>query len=108
MSLPRIYLLLGFFAGYALLMFFNPVRLQVRDGFRCLARFKRIGLTFVLFGFAYFVFQFATFTPIQSLADVDPSQITSLAEWHWPRLMEIWEKVPLPVQELLQPPWPVA
>jgi hypothetical protein len=75
------------------------VRLPVRDGFRCLARFKRIGLTFVLFGFAYFVFQFATFTPIQSMADVDPSQITSFAEWHWPRLMEIWEKVPLPVLE---------
>jgi hypothetical protein len=99
MSLPRIYLLLGFFAGYALLMLFNPVRLPVRDGFRCLTRFKRIGLTFVLFGFAYFVFQFATFTPIQSMADVDPSQITSFAEWHWPRLMEIWEKVPLPVLE---------
>lgn len=99
MSLPRIYLLLGFFAGYALLMLFNPVRLSMRDGFRCVARFKRIGLIFVLFGFAYFVFQFATFTPIQSMADVDPSQITSFAEWHWPRLMEIWEKVPLPVLE---------
>jgi hypothetical protein len=99
MSLPRIYLLVGFFAGYALLMLFNPVRLPVRDGFRCLVRFKRIGLTFVLFGFAYFVFQLATFTPIQSMADVDPGQITSFAEWHWPRLMEIWEKVPLPVLE---------
>ena len=99
MSLPRIYLLLGFFVGYALLMLFNPVRLSIRDGFRCLVRFKRIGLTFVLFGFAYFVFQFATFTPIQSMADVDPGQITSFAEWHWPRLMEIWEKVPLPVLE---------
>jgi hypothetical protein len=33
------------------------------------------------------------------MADVDPSQIISFAEWHWPRLMEIWEKVPLPVLE---------
>ena len=41
------------------------MRLPLRDGFRCLGRFKRIWLTFALLGFGYFVFQFATFTPIQ-------------------------------------------
>ena len=79
MPLPRIYLLLGFFAGYALLMLFKPVRRSLDDGFRCLVRFKRIG-HLCCSGFAYFVFQFATFTPIQSMADVDLSQITSFAD----------------------------
>jgi hypothetical protein len=33
---------------------------------RCVARFKRIWLTFAFLGFGYFVFQFATFTPIRN------------------------------------------
>ena len=66
-SVPRVYPLLGLCGGYLLLLFFNPVRLALRDGFRCITRFKRIWLTFVLLGFAYSVFQFATFTPVQSV-----------------------------------------
>src|SRR5262249_31533425 len=92
----RVYLVLGFLIGYILLISFNPIRQSLRDGLRCLLRFKRIGLIFVLLGFFYFVFQFATFTPIQNISDVDPGQITSFAEWHWPRFTEIWADVPLP------------
>src|ERR1700726_3954573 len=98
-SLPRVYPLLGLCGGYAIVMFFNPVREALRDGFRCIARFKRIWLTFVLLGFAYSVFQFATFTPIQNSADLDLNQVTSLSSWYWPRLAQVWRETPLPVLE---------
>jgi hypothetical protein len=98
-SLPRVYPLLGFCSGYAIVMLFNPVRQALRDGFRCLARFKRIWVTFVLLGLAYALFQFATFTPIQNEADVDLSQFASLSAWPWPRLTEVWMEVPLPALE---------
>jgi hypothetical protein len=98
-SLPRVYPLLGFCGGYAIVMLFNPVRQPLRDGFRCIVRFKRIWLTFVLLGFTYSVFQFATFTPIQSSGDFDLSQVTSMSTWHWPRFAEIWRETPLPALE---------
>jgi hypothetical protein len=98
-SLPRVYPLLGLCGGYALVMLFNPVRQALRDGFRCITRFKRVWMTFVLLGLAYSVFQFATFTPIQSLADLDLTQVTSLPSWYWPRLSEVWTDVPLPTLE---------
>lgn len=98
-SLPRVYPLLGLCGGYAIVMLFNPVRQALRDGFRCITRFKRVWMTFVLLGLAYSVFQFATFTPIQSLADLDPTQVTSLPSWYWPRLSEVWTDVPLPTLE---------
>jgi len=98
-SLPRVYPLLGLCGGYAIVMLFNPVREALRDGFRCIARFKRIWLTFVLLGFAYSVFQFSTFTPIQNLADLDLNQVTSLPSWYWPRLAEVWRETPLPALE---------
>ena len=98
-SLPRVYPLLGFCGGYAIVMLFNPVRHALRDGFRCIARFKRIWLTFVLLGFTYSVFQFATFTPIQNSADLDLTQVTSMPSWHWPRFTEVWRETPLPALE---------
>jgi hypothetical protein len=98
-SLPRVYPLLGFCSGYVIVMLFNPVRQALRDGFRCIARFKRIWLTFVLLGFTYSVFQFATFTPIQSSADLDLNQVTSMPSWHWPRFAEVWRETPLPALE---------
>ena len=97
--MSRLYPLLGLFCGYIILLLFNPVRLALRDGFRCLLRYKRIWLTFVLLGFAYFVFQFSTFTPIQSSSDVDLSQLTSMSTWHWPTFVEIWNEAPLPALE---------
>ncbi|HUE40379.1 MAG TPA: hypothetical protein VMO75_00475 [Chthoniobacterales bacterium] len=97
--MARLYPVLGFVIGYIILLLFNPVRLALRDGFRCLLRYKRIGLTFVALGFAYFVFQFSTFTPIQSTSDVDLNQLTSMSSWHWPTFVEIWQEAPLPALE---------
>jgi hypothetical protein len=98
-SVPRIYPLLGLCAGYVLVMLFNPVRLALRDGFRCVVRFPRICITFVVFGFAYSIFQFAVFNPVQNPAELDLAQITSLPVWNWPRLVDVWRETPLPVLE---------
>ena len=98
-SLPRVYALLGFCAGYAIVMFCNPVRPALRDGLRCIARFKRIWVTFVVLGFAYALFQFATFTPIQNSADLDLTQVMSVPNWYWPPFAEVWAKVPVPALE---------
>src|SRR5260370_18437967 len=86
-GLAGVYPLIGWLSGYVIVLVFNPVRVPLRDGFRCLLRYKRVWLTFVLLGFAYFVFQFSTFTPIHSTTDFDLTQITSLATWHCPTLM---------------------
>jgi hypothetical protein len=99
---PRLFGLyswLGLCGGYALVMFFNPVRRALGDGFRCLARYKRIWITFALLGFGYFVFQFVTFTPIRNWSDLDLDQIASLPRWYWPRFAEIWKETPLPALE---------
>src|SRR5437763_16650672 len=95
----RFYPLIGFLSGYIILLLFNPVRLALRDGFRSLLRYKRIWLTFVVLGFASFVFEFFTFTPIQSTSDMDLSQVTSMGSWHWPTFMEVWKEGPLPALE---------
>jgi hypothetical protein len=96
---PRLYPLVGLCGGYAIMMLFNPVRLALRAGFRCLGRFPRVWLTFAVIGLAYAIFQFATFTPIQTSSDVDLSQITSLPSWQWPRLADVWRETPLPALE---------
>ena len=98
-SLPRVSPLVGFFCGYALVMLFNPIRVALRDGLRCVARYPRVWVTFVLLGFAYFVFQFWLFTPIQSTAELDFSQIISLPSWQWPRFIDVWWDTPLPALE---------
>ena len=95
--LPRLYPLLGLCGGYALVMFFNPVRRALGDGFRCVARYKRIWITFALLGFGYFVFQFVTFTPIRDWSDLDLGQLAS--QWYWPQFAEIWKETPLPALE---------
>src|SRR5438477_1519934 len=98
-SIPRIYPLLGLCVGYLIVLFFNPIRLALRDGLRCILRFKRIWLTFALLGFAYSVFQFATFTPLHGMADLDVSQVAAPGSWDWPAFVEIWRDVPLPMLE---------
>lgn len=98
-NISRLYPLLGFCGGYIIVMLFNPVRLALRDGLRCITRYKRIWLTFVLFGLTYSIFQFVTFAPIDSAADFDLNQVASLPNWHWPRLLEVWTEVPLPALE---------
>jgi hypothetical protein len=97
--LPRLYPLLGLCGGYAIVMFFNPVRRALGDGFRCIRRYKRIWITFALLGFGYFLFQFVTFTPIRNWADLDLNQIISLPRWYWPRFVDIWRETPLPALE---------
>ena len=99
LTASRVYPLLGLCSGYVIVLLFNPVRWALRDGLRCITRFKRIGVTFVLLGFGYFVFQFATFTPIQTTADLDLDQIVSMLDWYWPRFTEIWKETPLPALE---------
>jgi hypothetical protein len=97
--LPHLYPLLGLCGGYAIVMIFSPVRNALGDGFRCIRCYKRIWITFSLLGFGYFLFQFVTFTPIQSWADVDLNQIISLPRWYWPRFVDIWRETPLPALE---------
>ena len=97
--MSRVYPLLGLCGGYLVVMFFNPIRLALRDGFRCIGRFKRIWLTFTLLGFAYSVFQFSTFTPLQRPSDLDFSQVVAPGSWNWPSFAEIWNEVPLPALE---------
>jgi hypothetical protein len=98
-GLSPAYPLIGLLSGYAIVLLFNPVRLALRDGFRCLLRYKRVWLTFVLLGFAYFVFQFSTSTAVDGFTNVDLTQITSIANWHWPTFMEVWSESPLPALE---------
>ncbi|HEV2842310.1 MAG TPA: hypothetical protein VGW39_13375 [Chthoniobacterales bacterium] len=95
----RLFPLLGLFGGYAVVMLFSPIRVALRDGLRCITRFKRIWLTFALLGFAYSVFQFATFTPLQRTSDIDLSQVLEPASWAWPTFVEVWREVPLPALE---------
>ncbi len=98
-SLPRVYPLLGLGSAYLLALLFNPVRLALRDGFRCVIRFKRVWLTFALLGFAYFVFQFAAFSPLQHASDLDLNQFADVRNWVWPRFADVWQETPLPTLE---------
>ena len=65
-TVPRVYPLLGMLGGYLLVMLTNPVRVALRDGLRCVLRFKRLWLVFALLALAYSTFQFVVFTPLQS------------------------------------------
>lgn len=98
-NVPRIFPLAGLLGGYAIVLIFNPIRLALRDGFRCITRFKRIWLTFTALGFAYSVFQFAAFAPLQQASDVDLSQALAPANWAWPGFVDVWREVPLPALE---------
>ena len=93
---PGVYGWLGLCGGYVLVMLFAPVRRALVDGLHCLGRYHRIWITFAVLGFGYFVFQFVTFTPIRNWADLELSQITSLPQWAWPTLSEIWTETLLP------------
>src|SRR5215472_13987124 len=90
---------LGLCGGYALVMLFVPVRRALVDGLHCLRRYQRIWIMFAVLGFGYFVFQFVTFTPIRHWAELELSQITSLPQWAWPTLSEIWTETLLPALE---------
>src|SRR5213595_679755 len=96
---PSVYGWLGLCGGYALMMFFAPVRRALVDGLHCLGRYQRIWITFAVLGFGYFFFQFVTFTPIRSWGDLDLAQIISLPRWYWPRFVDIWRETLLPALE---------
>jgi hypothetical protein len=96
---PSVYGWLGLCGGYALVMLFAPVRRALGDGLHCLGRYQRIWITFAVLGFGYFVFQFVTFTPIRTWADLELSQITALPQWSWPRLSVVWQETLLPALE---------
>jgi hypothetical protein len=95
----RIYPLIGVTIGYVLVMLANPIRTALRDGFRCIARYERVWLAFALLGFAYFVFQFATFGSVPSPSEINFREIVSVTNWNWPPLSDIWRDVPLPTLE---------
>src|SRR5438552_15312093 len=95
----RIYPLVGLIVGYLLVMVANPIRQALRDGFRCIARYERIWLTFALLGFAYFIFQFVTFSSVPNPSEIDFAEIISIANWNWPPLSDVWRDVPLPTIE---------
>src|SRR6516165_3061496 len=98
-AVPGIYGWLGLCGGYALVMLYAPVRRALVDGLHCLRLYQRIWITFAVLGFGYFVFQFVTFTPIRHWAELELSQITSLPQWVWPTLGDIWRETLLPALE---------
>jgi len=89
-AVPRVYPLLGMLGGYFLFIFTNPVRVALRDGLRCVFRFKRLWLIFALLALAYAVFQFAVFTPLQATSDLRLEQFRFWETWHWPAFREVW------------------
>ena len=88
---PTIYPALGILAGYLVILLTNPVRIALRDGVRCVLRFKRLWLILALFAFAYAGFQLAVFTPITGRSDLRLEQF-DLQLWHWPRFSEAWRE----------------
>src|SRR6516165_8597484 len=98
-AVPGIYGWLGLCGGYALVMLYAPVRRALVDGLHCLRRYQRIWITFAVLGFGYFVFQFVIFTPIQTWAGLELSQVTSFPQWSWPTLSAIWKETLLPALE---------
>ena len=99
LALTRLYPIAGLLAGYLLVMLANPVRRALRDGFRCIARYERVWLTFALLGFAYFVFQFVTFSSVPSPSEIDFAEIIAFSNWNWSPLADVWQPVPLPTIE---------
>lgn len=96
---PSLYPLLGMLVGYILLMFTSPVRVALRDGFRCVFRFKRLWLLFALLGLSYSAFQFLVFSPLQSASDLRLEQFVFWENWHWPLFAQVWPESLLHVAE---------
>src|SRR5215471_5943559 len=91
-SIPSaLFPILGIVAGYLLAMFTSPVRIALRDGFRCILRFKRLWLVFAVLALAYSTFQFFVFTPLAGAADLRLEQFYVQA-WHWPLFSQIWRE----------------
>jgi hypothetical protein len=91
-AVPRVYPLLGMLGGYVVVMLTSPVRVALRDGFRCIMRFKRLWLLFALLALAYSAFQFVVFSPLQSSADLRLEQFAFWESWHWPLFSQVWRE----------------
>ena len=89
---PALYSLLGMLTGYVLVMRANPVRIALRDGFRCIMRFKRLWVVFALLALAYAAFQFVIFSPLQTTVDLRVEQFAFWISWHWPPFEQIWRE----------------
>lgn len=87
--MSRVYPLLAIFGSYLLVILTNPVRIALRDGLRCVFRFRRLWLLFALFGLAYALFQFFVLTPLASTLDLRLEQF-AWRSWHWPAFTEVW------------------
>lgn len=81
---PFDWLLLGAFAGYALVMWTNPVRHSLRDGLRALRRYPSLWVILGLCGFCYFAFYLAVRI---RLAAVQPESMG----FAWTRAPFRWE-----------------
>src|SRR4029453_15044139 len=89
---PSLLPLLGMLGGYVVVMLTSPVRVALRDGFRCIMRFKRLWLLFALLALAYAAFQFVVFSPLQSSADLRLEQFAFWESWHWPLFSQVWRE----------------
>jgi hypothetical protein len=58
-SVPLPGLIVGAVFGYLLVLYTNPARVSLRDGVRCVRRYKSLWITLGVFGFAYALFQLA-------------------------------------------------
>ena len=87
--MSRVYPLLAIFGSYLLVILTNPVRIALRDGLRCVFRFRRLWLLFALFGLAYALFQFFVLMPLASTPDLRLEQF-AWRSWHWPSFSEVW------------------
>src|SRR5437016_12990338 len=94
LALTRLYPIARLPAGYLLVMLANPVRRALRDGFRWIARYERVWLTFALLGFAYFVFHCVTFSSVPSPSEIDFAEIIAIAYLNWSPLANVWLEVP--------------
>ena len=80
-AIPLRWLLLGSLVGYLLVMFTNPVRTSLRDGFRCVRRYPVLWVTLGTFGCAYALFQLKLrYYFICVLPAAEPPQFVTLRE----------------------------
>lgn len=82
-TIPRAYALVAMAAGYLLVLLASPVRLALRDGLRCLARYPRVWLSFAALSSTYALFQWFVLEPSTG-ADYSFRQFPSWADWGWP------------------------
>src|SRR5580700_2011840 len=83
------WLLCGLLAGYLLVMWTNPVRASMRDGFRCIQRYPSLWIAFGVFGCAHALFQLALrYYFYHALPAADPDR----PEFVWTRAHggEVW------------------